>query len=28
VTAISYAPTGPTVLAVNSTGSLADLRPS
>jgi probable phosphomutase (TIGR03848 family) len=28
VTAISYSPTGPTVLAVNSTGSLSDLRPS
>ncbi len=28
VTAISYAPTGPTVLAVNSTASLQDLRPS
>ena len=28
VTAISYGPVGPTVLAVNSTGSLADLRPS
>ncbi|MDQ6840639.1 MAG: histidine phosphatase family protein, partial [Actinomycetota bacterium] len=28
VTAISYAPTGPTVLAVNSTGSLNELRPS
>jgi len=28
VTAISYSPTGPTVLAVNSTGSLNDLKPS
>lgn len=28
VTAISYSPTGPTVLAVNSTGSLSELRPS
>ena len=28
VTAISYATTGPTVLAVNSTGSLGELRPS
>ena len=28
VTAISYAPTGPTVLAVNSTGTLSELRPS
>ncbi len=28
VTAICYAPTGPSVLAVNSTGSLAELRPS
>ncbi|MDQ6836988.1 MAG: histidine phosphatase family protein [Actinomycetota bacterium] len=28
VTAISYAPTGPTVLAVNSTGTLNELRPS
>jgi probable phosphoglycerate mutase len=28
VTAISYGPTGPTVLAVNSTGSLKELRPS
>jgi probable phosphoglycerate mutase len=28
VTVISYAPTGPTVLAVNSTGSLSELQPS
>lgn len=28
VTAISYGATGPTVLAVNSTGSLGELRPS
>jgi broad specificity phosphatase PhoE len=28
VTAISYGPDGPTVLTVNSTGSLAELRPS
>ncbi|MCL2393708.1 MAG: histidine phosphatase family protein [Acidimicrobiaceae bacterium] len=28
VTAISYGPAGPTVLAVNSTGSLKELRPS
>ncbi len=28
VTAISYAPTGPSVLAVNSTSSLSELRPS
>jgi probable phosphoglycerate mutase len=28
VTAISYAPTGPTVLAVNSTGTLSELQPS
>jgi broad specificity phosphatase PhoE len=28
VTAISYSPTGPAVLAVNSTGSLADVVPS
>jgi probable phosphoglycerate mutase len=28
VTAISYSATGPTVLAVNSTGGLGDLRPS
>jgi probable phosphomutase (TIGR03848 family) len=28
VTAISYGPIGPTVLAVNSTGSLAELAPS
>ncbi len=28
VTAISYGPLGPAVLAVNSTGSLADLAPS
>ena len=28
VTAISYQPTGPVVLAVNSTGSLSELKPS
>ncbi len=28
VTAIAYGPTGPAVLAVNSTGSLTELRPS
>ena len=28
VTAISYGPTGPIVLAVNSTGALAELAPS
>jgi hypothetical protein len=28
VTAISYGPSGPSVLAVNSTGSLDELRPS
>jgi probable phosphoglycerate mutase len=28
VTAISYLPSGPVVLAVNSTGSLSELRPS
>ena len=28
LTAISYAPSGPSVLAVNSTGSLSELRPS
>ncbi|MDQ1417787.1 MAG: hypothetical protein QOF81_3400, partial [Acidimicrobiaceae bacterium] len=28
VTAISYSPTGPVVLAVNSTGGLGALRPS
>jgi probable phosphoglycerate mutase len=28
VTAVAYGPTGPTVLAVNSTGSLEELRPS
>ena len=28
MTAISYGPTGPAVLAVNSTGTLAELAPS
>jgi broad specificity phosphatase PhoE len=28
VTAISYSPSGPIVLGVNSTGSLRELRPS